>query len=246
MATSMRFALAPSGRGRRRPTERPPLGRPLFVLNLKTFPSALGARAVAIASELERAGRAAGVPVAIAPATPDLGRTAEATRVPVLAQHVDPVGPGASTGFVPVEALAAAGAAGSLVNHSEHPLETPTVGMLVRRLADAGLSAVVCARGPAVARRLAAFRPPYLAVEPPELIGGSRAVSTAKPEVITGTVAAVRRVARSTRVLCGAGIHGREDVRKAIELGAEGILVASAVALAPRPRRVIDDLLSGF
>jgi len=234
--------------GRRRPlsAERPPLGSPLFVLNLKTFPQALGPRAVAVASELAQAGRSAGVRVAVAPSVADLAAVAGSVSVPVLAQHVDPVDAGPTTGFVPVAALVAAGAKGSLVNHSEHPLPVPTVRELARRLAEAGLASVVCARNPAVARRLAAFRPPYLAIEPPELIGGRRAVSTAKPGVIVEGVAAVQAVSPSTRVLCGAGIHDRRDVRRALELGAEGILVASAVALARRPRSAIAELLRGF
>jgi len=242
----MRSARDRSDRRRPPRTDRPPLGAPLFVLNLKTFPGALGPRSVAIATDLALAGRDAGVRVAVAPATPDLAAVAAAVSVPVLAQHVDLVDAGPSTGFVPVSALAAVGAKGSLVNHAEHPLPPADVAETVQRLDDAGLVAVVCARDPRTAGRLAAAGPPYLAVEPPELIGGGRSVSTAKPEVIVRGVTAVRRVSPATRLLCGAGIRGRADVRKALELGAEGILVASAVALAPRPRAAIEELLAGF
>ncbi len=199
-----------------------------------------------IARELYRAGSAAGVAVAIAPALPDLGRVVSEVPIPVLAQHVDPVEPGARTGFVPAEALAASGARGSLVNHSEHPLSTDATGEAIRRLGALGLVAVVCARDERRAKQLAAFEPPYLAVEPPELIGGRRAVSTARPELVANTVRAVRSVSRSTRVLCGAGVHSRVDVARALELGSEGILVASAVTRAREPRRAIEDLLSGF
>jgi len=246
MGTSMRSAPDPSDRRRPPRAERPPLGAPLFVLNLKSFPAAVGPGALAIARDLARAGRAAGVAVAVAPSPPDLAAVAAAVRIPVLAQHVDPLDLGPTTGFVPVEVIAAVGAAGSLVNHSEHPLSAHATARVTRRLAEAGLTALVCARDARIAGRLAALRPPYIAIEPPELIGGHRAVSTAKPGVIVAGVSAVQRVAPSTRVLCGAGIHGRTDVRRALELGAEGILVASAVALARSPRRAIEGLLSGF
>jgi len=216
------------------------------VLNLKTFPPAVGAGALAIARELARAGAATGVAVAIAPATPDLAAVAASVRIPVLAQHVDPVVAGPTTGFVPLAAVVASGAKGSLVNHSEHPLPAAAVAQVTRGLAGAGLAAVVCARSAPVAGRLAVVRPPYLAVEPPELIGGDRAVSTAKPRVVVEAVNAVHAVSPATRVLCGAGVRGREDVRKALELGSEGVLVASAVALARRPRSAIDELLAGF
>jgi triosephosphate isomerase len=184
--------------------------------------------------------------VAIAPAMTDLAAVAGSVAIPVLAQHVDPIDPGPTTGFVPVPAIVAAGARGSLVNHAEHPLSGRAIAATTHRLGEAGLAAVVCARDSRVAGRLAAFRPPYLAIEPPELIGGDRAVSTAKPGVLVAGVSAVHAVSPSTRVLCGAGVRGRGDVRRALELGTEGILVASAVALARRPRAAIDELLAGF
>ncbi len=227
-------------------TDRPTLGRPLLLLNLKTYPSALGPGAERLARALEEAGKAAGVAVAIAPSAPDLGRVASAVSIPVLAQHVDSVDAGPHTGSVPPESVQRAGGWGSLVNHSEDPLPAATVAATVERLDALGLVAVVCARDVRAARRAAATTPPYLAVEPPELIGGTRSVSTARPEVVSGAVAAVRKVAPSTLVLCGAGIHDRDDVAKALELGSEGVLVASAVTLAHDPTAAIGELLAGF
>jgi triosephosphate isomerase (TIM) len=230
----------------RPPTDRPSLGRPLFLLNLKAYPGALGAGAERLARTLEESGRDAGVAVAIAPSAPDLGRVAAAVSIPVLAQHVDAVGTGAHTGFVPPEAVQQAGGWGSLVNHSEHPLPSAIVAATVERLEGLGLAAVVCARDVRASRREAGSQPAYLAIEPPELIGGSRSVSTARPEVVSGAVAAVRKVAPRTIVLCGAGVHDREDVAKAIELGSEGVLVASAVTLAHDPKAAIAELLAGY
>ncbi len=195
---------------------------------------------------LEELGRSAGVSVAVAPATPDLAHIAHLVEIPVLAQHVDPVEPGPRTGFVPPEAIRAAGARGSLVNHSEHPLPPRDAQTAVTLLASLGLVSVVCAADVVTARTLAHTKPDLLAIEPPELIGGDRAVSTAKPEVVSGTVLAVREVAPDTGVLCGAGVHDRRDVRRALELGSEGVLVASAVTRAPDPKKVLADLLSGF
>lgn len=216
------------------------------MLNLKAYPGHLGSGALRVARLLESVGKELDVPTAIAPPVPDLARVAEAVSIPVLAQHVDPGDAGARTGFVPVAAVQASGARGSLVNHSEHPLEFGAVEEAVRRLTELQLVAVVCAAdvGPAV--RYAETHPPYLAVEPPELIGGDRAVSTARPEVISGTVDRVRSVSPATRVLCGAGVHDRRDVSRALELGSQGVLVSSAVTRAPDTERAIRELLAGF
>jgi triosephosphate isomerase len=216
------------------------------LVNLKTYPGALGPGAERFARLLEELGKEIGVATAIAPATPDLGRIASLVAIPVLAQHVDSAEPGAHTGYVPPESVAQAGGRGSLVNHSEHPLPTGAVEETVRRLDALALVPVLCAKDVRTSARLAAVRPAYLAVEPPELIGGKRSVSTARPEVVSGAVDAVRRVAPSTLVLCGAGVHDRRDVARAIELGSEGVLVASAVTRAPDPRVAIAELLAGF
>jgi triosephosphate isomerase len=184
--------------------------------------------------------------VAIAPAAPDLGRLAGALSIPVLAQHVDGLDAGARTGYVLPEAVLAAGGRGSLLNHSEHRLAPAEVAEATDRLRALGLTVVVCAQDVDDARRLAGVRPDYLAVEPPELIGGERSVSMARPEVISGSVAAVRKVAPATRVLCGAGVHTSRDVRRALELGSHGVLVASAVTRAVDPEAALAELLAGF
>jgi triosephosphate isomerase len=228
------------------PTDAAPLGRPLLLLNLKAYPNCLGPGAERIGRILARRGAAASVPVALAAAAPDLGLLARRLRLPILAQHVDPDPAGAHTGAIVAESLVSAGVRGSLVNHSEHPVPDAVAAAAVARLREVGLPAVVCAPNVAAARRLARLRPPYLAVEPPELIGGNRSVSTARPEVIRDTVDAVRRVSPLTRVLCGAGVHDREDVRRALELGSEGILVASAVTRAEDPDAAVRELLQGY
>ncbi|MCI4336185.1 MAG: triose-phosphate isomerase [Thermoplasmata archaeon] len=215
-------------------------------MNLKTYPACLGPAAERFGTLLGRLAEEAGVASAIAPATPDLGRVAAVLSLPVLAQHVDPVEAGQRTGSVPVEALRACGVVGSLLNHSEHRMEPLQLQDAIRRLRDAGLVPVVCAGSPEEAETLARFQPPYLAIEPPELIGGTVSVSTAQPQVIQGTVARVRRVAPDTHVLCGAGIHHRSDVAAALDLGSQGILVASAVAKSSDPERAIIELLAGF
>ncbi|MHB1434633.1 MAG: triose-phosphate isomerase [Thermoplasmata archaeon] len=219
---------------------------PLFLLNLKCYPAALGPRADALAQSLAAVGREYGVSVGLVPSLPDLGRVAASGRLPVLAPHCDPQPPGASTGYAIPEALLAAGVSGSLVNHSEHRLAPPILRSTVERLERAGLVAVLCTRDAAESVRWARLAPPYLAVEPPDLIGGNRSVSTARPELIRTTVESVRRVSPTVRVLCGAGIHTRRDVSTALELGSEGILVASAVATASDPKAAMVELARGF
>jgi triosephosphate isomerase len=93
---------------------------------------------------------------------------------------------------------------------------------------------------------VASTHPDYIAVEPPELIGGEVSVSKAKPEVIVDTINDVHEIDETIPVLCGAGVKDREDVRIAMKLGSRGILVASGVTKAKDPKAAILDLLAGF
>ena len=69
-------------------------------------------------------------------------------------------------------------------------------------------------------------------------------MTTADPAIVSDTVAAVKSTNPDVRVLCGAGVKNGADVRMAIELGAEGVLLASGVTKAADVNAVLDDLTS--
>ena len=96
------------------------------------------------------------------------------------------------------------------------------------------------------AKALAALNPTYIAVEPPELIGGDISVTTADPAIVSDTVAAVKAVNPKVRALCGAGVKNGRDVAKALELGAEGVLLASGVTKANDVHAVLADLVASL
>jgi len=102
---------------------------------------------------------------------------------------------------------------------------------------------VVCAENVQSAVQVAEFRPDYVAVEPPELIGGNVSVTTANPAIIEKTVEAVKKVNGSISVLCGAGVKTGEDVKAAIDLGTSGVLLASGVVKAKDPKAALLDLV---
>ncbi|MDG6940062.1 MAG: triose-phosphate isomerase [Nitrososphaerota archaeon] len=219
-----------------------PLDPPLLVINFKNYAEAQGEGSLRLAKAAEQARRETGVSIFVAPPAPSLFCVARSVDLPVLAQHVDAGAEEASTGHLPPSALKANGAVGSLVNHSERRLPTGSVEAAVGELGRLGMLAVVCARDPSDAALVGSFRPDAVAIEPPELIGGGRAVSKVAPGVVREGVAAVKRVHPAARVLCGAGITSGEDAAVALELGAEGVLVASAVVRSAEPRRVIAEL----
>jgi len=215
---------------------------PLVLVNFKCYLEATGDRAVQLARYADQASAKFGVTVAIAPQTADLRLVSQQTKAAVFAQHVDPIKPGSHTGHVLVESVLEAGASGILVNHSERRLEASIIEDTITRAKELKLTTVVCANTSGIAAAVASLGPDMIAVEPPELIGSGVAVSKAKPEIITETVSKIRRINNDVTILCGAGITSGEDVKEALRLGTQGVLVASGVVRAKDQAAAIEDL----
>lgn len=219
--------------------------RPILLINLKTYEAGTGDNALSISRIAEKCSKRSGAEIIVSPQSSDLLRISGQVGLPVFSQHVDPIVFGSSTGSVLPEAVKAAGASGTLINHSEKKVDNKTIEKTIARCREVGLRTVVCADTPQRVLEIARLKPDYIAIEPPELIGGEVSVSKAKPEIITKSVDMSKSVS-DVPVLCGAGVKNGEDVAKAKELGAKGILVASGVVKADNPEEAIEDLLSGF
>jgi triosephosphate isomerase (TIM) len=221
------------------------LKTPVIVLNVKTYEEAIGQKALDLAKAMETVSDETGVAMAISVMDTDIHRCAHHVSIPVFAQHIDPVKPGSHTGWTLPEAIKEAGAIGTLINHSEHRLILADIEWCLSRAKHLGLDQIVCTNNIQTSMAAAAFKPNFLAVEPPELIGGDISVTSADPEIVSGTVDAVKRIDDSVRVLCGAGVKNGKDVSKALELGSQGVLLASGVVKAANPLSALRDLASG-
>ncbi len=212
---------------------------PIILVNFKTYSQATGRKALELAKVAEKVSLETEVCVGLAPQFPDIAPIANSVSVPVFAQHIDPISPGNFTGHILPEAVKEAGAVGTLINHSERRLGLADIDAIITRAREVNLVSVVCANNAAVSAASASLKPDMIAVEPPELIGTGIPVSKAKPEVVSGTVELVKQVNPDVVVLCGAGITRGEDVASALQLGTEGVLVASGVVKAEDPRKVL-------
>jgi triosephosphate isomerase (TIM) len=157
---------------------------------------------------------------------------------------VDGAGQGGFTGHITAVSLKAAGAVGSIINHSEKRLMLAEIDASLSACRIVGLDTIICTNNIATTRAAASLKPSYVAIEPPELIGSGIPVSKADPEVVRGAVDAVKKIEPSVCVLCGAGITHGEDLKAALELGSEGVLLASGIIKAKNQREALDDLVS--
>jgi len=216
--------------------------KPLILLNFKTYPETVGKKALVLAKKLEKV-TTKKYEVVIAPSLPTLEEVAVRTSLTVYAQHTDLAGLGAFTGKISAQELQKIGVKGTLLNHSERKIPFPILRKIHSDCKKKKLITVICASSLSEAKKVAKLKPDYLAYEPPELIGGEVSVTNAKPKVIVKAVELIHKVSAKTKVLCGAGVHSREDIQKALELGTQGALIGHAVPKAKDPAMFLRKLL---
>ena len=217
----------------------------MFIINFKNYDSISGSRSLELAKIAAKISRKHKIKIVVCPPQHVISEITKVS-IPVFAQHVDNKVIGSTTGYIVPELVKKSKVSGSLVNHSEHRLASKDIKELVSRLKVLKMTSVVCVKNVSEARKYAKLNPDYIAIEPPELIGTGKAVSKEKPEVIIKSVRAVKDAKNSTRLLCGAGIISGNDVARALELGANGILVASGIVKAKNWERVIEEFSMAF
>lgn len=211
---------------------------PILITNFKCYQESTGARAIELAKLHERVANELGINVAVVGMALDLPMLAMSVSIPVLSQHLDGLDWGAYTGCIPVEVARSVGIDGSMLNHSERRISDSEIRRILERMKAQNMLSVVCAENNEEGKKFAEMGADFIAIEVPELIGGEVSISTAKPELIVEAV----KVIGPGKVIVGAGIKTGEDVRKALELGAVGVLVSSGIVKAADPLAALREL----
>lgn len=218
--------------------------KPIVILNYKTYLESSGLNALKLSQALESAAEESGIEMIGAPQAADLYRIHQETSIPIFAQNIDPISPGGHTGYDLIDTLIEAGVSGSLINHSEKRMKLADIDDVVKLTKENNILSCVCTNNIETSKAVATLSPDYVAVEPPELIGTGIPVSQAQPEVVEDTVKEVKEIDSSIKVLCGAGISNGDDMKAAIDLGAEGVLLASGIIKAENPKDALLELVS--
>lgn len=227
--------------GQRVLSTRGTMSESLVVVNFKTYETAQGGSAEDLARLM--AGIESNARIIAVVSAFDLSAVVNAApELEVWCQHLDPVGFGSNTGWLNPSTAMERGATGTLINHAEHKVSLEHVAMLLDQV-PSEFEVCACAADIVEARSLAALGPDYVAVEPPELIGGSVSVTSADPEIVRGAASAVKEVSSEVGILCGAGVKTGNDVAAAIDLGTSGVLLASGVTKSIDPRLSLEDLV---
>ena len=217
---------------------------PIVILNYKTYLESSGMNALDLAHDLESAASESGITMVASPQAADIYRISCETSLPIFAQHIDPVSPGGHTGSNLINTLVEAGIEGSLINHSEQRMKLADIDEVVKLCREFEIESCVCTNNIETSKAVACLNPDAVAVEPPELIGTGIPVSQAQPEVVEDTVNEVKKINKKIKVLCGAGITTGDDMKAAMDLGADGVLLASGIIKAESPKEALLDLVS--
>lgn len=233
----------------------------LFV-NFKIYPQTFGQGAINLAKICKKVAKKTGVKIIPVVSALDL-RPVKKICDQVWLQHVDIHFEGKHTGYLSPLAAIAAGADGTLLNHSEHKIPPGQIKQIMAKLHSSKwqerwqqfsnvtmeqlsvFQTCVCFKTKGQAKNWVSKldpKPNFVAYEPPELIGTDVSVSEAQPEVIKRIV----DLLPDYNLIVGAGVNKQEDVKTALKLGAKGVLVSSDVVTAEDPEKELLDLAGGF
>ncbi len=213
----------------------------MIFVNFKTYQKGTGKLALFLAKSCLEVEKETGVKIIPVVQAVDINLLKDFN---VFTQHVDDISFGPNTGKILPQAVIEAGAKGTLLNHSESKIPFQVIGSTIQKIKalDNNFKVLVCCESIDEAQEIVEFKPDFLAYEPLELIGGDISVSKAKPEVISEFIKMIEEIP----ILVGAGIRTKDDVKKAIELKAQGVLVSSDLLLAKDFKKELKELTLAF
>lgn len=215
----------------------------MIILNLKNYPESTGVNAVNLLSGIELLSSEVKKYISVAPSVIDLLTLKQQfPNLDIISQSVDNLDRGNTTGWVGIDQLKSNNIKFSLYNHSEHRVWNEHIVEDIKSIQEKGIDLIVCCENLKEAERILQANPFAIAFEPKDLIGSDVSVTT-RPEIVADFVNLVKR---DTTALIGAGIQGKQDIEKGLELGAEGFIVSSNFVKSSDPKSFAEELVSPF
>jgi triosephosphate isomerase len=218
----------------------------MIFLKFKTYPESTGQNSLKLLDSVAQAiieNSSVKELVYVAPSIIDLGVAKNKfDGLNIMAQHVDTQTAGSTTGWITADNIIAQDITYTLYNHSEHRVFGDNIVENINYLQSKGLKVIFCCENIEEAKIALEAKPFAIAYEPKELIGSGVSVTT-KPEAVAEFIALVKG---KSLALIGAGVSTKEDIKKGIELGADGALLASAFVKAADPKAKLMELVEPF
>jgi triosephosphate isomerase len=215
----------------------------MILINFKIYKETFGDKAIELANIVKEIGDKHKVRTVVVTSAIDAIRVQKETGAEVWLQNIDEFGEGKHTGWISADQALAAGIKGSLLNHSEHKISKGKIAKIIKHKPE-GFEIMCCVSSIGQIREWTnKLKPDWILYEPPELIASKdKSVATENPEMIKNVAEALK----DTKLLVGAGVKSKEDVQTSLKMGAKGVGLASAFVLSDNPRKLLEELASGF
>lgn len=215
------------------------LSTPFFVVNPKSY--LYGDAALELALVCDQLSEKYEIDVLFTAQHTDLYRIKKAVKhLIVTAQHMDGHQSGRGMGRILPEGIKAAGGEATFLNHAEHPMNLEALVSTIERANELGILTIVCANSIKEAQTIATLNPDIMVCEPTELIGTGQASDIS---YMTATNEAVRQINPDIYLLQAAGISTVDDVRLALESGADATGGTSGIVAAENPKKIVEEML---
>ncbi len=213
----------------------------MIFLSLKTYREATGQAVINLLLSVKKVSKDSGIPIiSIAQAT-DIYRIKKELDIEVWAQHIDPIDPGRHMGFISPFSIKDAGADGIIINHAEHSVSEEIIKKTIDKAKEYGLKTLVLCQSIELAKQVEEWNPDYIGYENGELIAGPVSMVDMEEKNIKYLADILKKP-----LIVGAGISAGEHVKKAINLGGKGIILASAFVKSENPEAKLRELAEGF
>lgn len=218
---------------------------PLFEIGLKGY--LFGKDALELAKAADKISKKYDITIIFDPQSVDIQKIASETEnIYVFSQHMDSTRIGIGVGSILPEAIKAAGAVGTLLNHSEKRINLNEISKTIKRADEIGLATLVFVDSPEEASAVAYLSPNIILAEPPELIGSSKSVGKLQKEFILKTIAGVKKINSKIIIANSAGVRTAEDVAQIIRLGAEATGSTSGILKSKDPIKTMEEMIKAL
>ena len=213
---------------------------PYFEVGVKNY--VYGDDVLRMALVLEEASKQYDIDVLYIVPYTDIRRVRENTeKLIIIAPYMDTLRPGRGIADVLPEALAAAGAAGVVMNHCERPMSLSQIKQTIERARELEFLTFCCADTLEEARAIAQLHPDIINPEPTALIGSGTASSM---DYVRATIKEIHKIDSSILVEQAAGITTGQQVYDFIMAGSAGAGAGSGIFNAIDPEETAGTMIA--
>jgi triosephosphate isomerase len=220
--------------------------KPLIILNFKINPEVFGEKGMQIAKIAEKISENLGITIVLCPPIVYLAKCAEIFNIPVFSQRVDNIKNGNITGKVSVDMLTESGASGSLINHTDNLMNLDNLETVIRLSRTLRLFTTVCTSNEAISAAVTKLDPNAIAFESNEFNKTDRSEAKFNKEFIENHVKRIRMENPRITPIYATDVYPQNNLKKAIELGIEGILIESTLIKAKDPYESLNGIAKCF